>query len=333
MKLFGVKRPEWRVRIEAEAAYSVHDRNTVDRAIFADMEADVTGYAITRSEEKWWPGSPSRAVNGGLTQAGRGRLLYRDYRDYGLSGDYSLESYNWNLPSSQIYGYARKPGPYTAGGGRNESTSEISENSLVMEYDLSGGRTWVNAVCSIAGAGGLDLSRISQLLLSLRHQGVRGFDGNGNPLYGDVTGSPVTIHFETGRLDEDADGDGVFDREGSRSGGWAHSAGAESTRSGGGRKNAGNGVIDGEDLDGTGCCRPRSGSLSGGRFYGTCAGQHSPGWRLAGTDLSDRNLSQSTWPSSRANAVRITITGAAANGEDPDRQGLVQGFHLGCAEN
>ncbi|HPH01407.1 MAG TPA: hypothetical protein PK297_00435 [Spirochaetota bacterium] len=315
MKLFGVKRPEWRVRIEAEAAYSVHDRNTVDRAIFADMEADVTGYAITRSEEKWWPGSPSRAVNGGLTQAGRGRLLYRDYRDYGLSGDYSLESYNWNLPSSQIYGYARKPGPYTAGGGRNESTSEISENSLVMEYDLSGGRTWVNAVCSIAGAGGLDLSRISQLLLSLRHQGVRGFDGNGNPLYGDVTGSPVTIHFEIGRLDEDADGDGVFDREETAgSGGWAFTpAGAESTWPGGGRKNAGNGVIDGEDLDGDGVLSTTEETVlfpaAGFTEPALASIPQGGGWQ----ELTFRieNLSQSNLAIlSRANAVRITITGA-----------------------
>jgi hypothetical protein len=154
LELFGIKTTTWKARMSGEFAYSINDKNTVGKALFADMEADAIGYAITRTEDMWQLGSPSPAVNGGLSQADRGRLHYRDYRKYELTGSFTLESYYWGIPASQILTYPRKPGPYTVKGGRNESTSEIAENSLALEYDFSGGKQWVAIVSSIAGSGG-----------------------------------------------------------------------------------------------------------------------------------------------------------------------------------
>ena len=250
LKILGLKTKKWVVKFEAEVAYSVHDKNTVDKAIVADMEADSIGYAITRSEDQWKIGSPSPNIPG-ITQSGRGKLHYRDYRDYGANNHFTLESYYWGIPADQILSYARKPGPYIVKGGRNESTAEISENSIVFEYDFSGGKTWVSAVSSIAGAGGIDLSKINELLLSVKHQMITGTDGNGNAVYGDSAGNDVYIYFELGSINEDADGDLVFDSEVSiSSGGYEFNPLlADSTFVGSGRKDLGNGIKDSEDLN------------------------------------------------------------------------------------
>ena len=254
ISLFGIKNKHWKAQMSGEFAYSIQNRNTVGKALFADMEGDTLGYAITRSEDYWKLGSPSLAISNSsfqpLEQTARGRLYYRDYRDYSTVGsDYTLKSYNWSLPSGQILGYSRKPGPYTVKGGRNESTSEISENSLVLEYDFSEGKEWVSIVCSIAGTGGMDLSKINKLLLSLKHQGYNGDDGNGNAIYSDTASGSVNIFLEIGTLDEDSDGDGVFDSELTISSGGYEFNGPYLTQVGSGRKSAGNGRLDSEDLN------------------------------------------------------------------------------------
>lgn len=251
MKLLGIEDKNWVLKLEGEWAHSIHDRNTVGSALLADMEGDSIGYAITRSENSWLPGSPSPNIPG-LSQSTRGRLLYRDYREYGLNDYFSLKSYNWSLPGEQIYDYSRKPGPYTVQGGRNESTVELVENSLVLEYDFSQtGSDWVSVVCSVGNSGGIDLSRINTLLVSLKHQRFTGTDGSGHAQYADETGQSVYLYFELGNLNEDSDGDQVFDREDTlSSGGFRFNpAGVDATWVGGGRRNAGNGQLDSEDLN------------------------------------------------------------------------------------
>ncbi len=257
IKMFGIdSKKGWKAQIKGEVAYSVHDRNTVSMAIIADMEGDALGYALTRSDSLWKLGSiPTTISNEGsaLLPSERGLLLYRDYREYKYDGSFSLNTYNWGLPSSQIYSYATKPGPYSVQGGRNESTTEIIENSLVFEYNFDGGKKWVSAVCSIAGAGGMDLSEVNQLLLSVKHQSYQGDDVQGNAIYTTDVASPIRVYFELGQVSEDADADGLFDAETSiSSGGYYFNppfAGVDSTYIGGGRDNGGNGSFDSEDLN------------------------------------------------------------------------------------
>lgn len=251
IKLFSLDSSGWRAVLRGEWAYSVHDKNTVDKALFTDMESDTTGSALTRNETSWKIGSPSPHINGGLKQADRGRLWYRDYRDYGLNDSYTLKSYYWDLPAGQILDYSRKPGPYTVKGGHNEGRTELNETSIVFEYDFSGGKSWTSAVTSVAGAGGIDLSRINQLLLSLKHQLYSGVDGNGKAQYSDSSGGSVAVYLEVGFINEDSDGDSVFDTEATLgSGGYSFNpVGGFHTLVGGGRKGSGNGILDSEDLN------------------------------------------------------------------------------------
>jgi hypothetical protein len=97
----------------------------------------------------------------------------------------------------------------------------------------------------------MNLSKINKLLLSLKHQAFTSLDGNGNALYSDTGSGEVKIYFELGTLNEDADGDGIFDYEATltSSGFEFNPAGADHTWIGGGRKESGNGRQDSEDLN------------------------------------------------------------------------------------
>lgn len=194
------------------------------------------------SEDTAYPASP--ALNSDtfspldLLQSDRGRLFYRDYREYGDFGTSSLQSYTWSNYESWDYETGSKPGPYLAGG---SSEGESSGQSLILDFEIDAIGDWVG--CQIPLASNqqvLDLSSLQSIFLSYRAIDV---SGPGNFL----------IYLQIGDIDEDIDGDGTLDEEFSTlSDGFSFndSANGVTLLVGGGPKNEGNGRRDSEDVDG-----------------------------------------------------------------------------------
>ncbi len=252
-KMLGVKSSPFSASVSGEIAVSYDDPNSVDYAIVEDMEGASRGYSLTKNENAWYLSSPSTNIPG-IYYTNRGKLLYKDYREYDINLHYELKHYDWDeIPSDQIKDYADKPGPYLVSGGHLDPTEfpEVFQTSLVLDYDFRSGGNWVGIITPIGGFAGVDLSKINEIYISCKGQS----DEDGDNVYNDeLNNNEVEIYIEIGRLNEDLDGDGVLDYEYTRNqpgfdfnNPTNHSA--VETHIGRGRLGEGNGRVDTEDLN------------------------------------------------------------------------------------
>ena len=228
-----------KLSFKASSAVAYTNPDTTGTMRLLSMEG--RGMEVGLSEDTAYPASPAYDAefpieNPGLTQGNRGRLLYRDYREYGSFGTSSLQSYTWSGYQPWAYETGSKPGPYVAAG---SSEGESKGQSLIMDFEIDSADDWVGCQIPLAlNQGVLDLSALQSIFLSYRAVDVSGqFD----------------IYLQIGDIDEDIDGDGTLDEEFStlaRGFSFDDSANGVTLLVGGGPKNEGNGRRDSEDVDG-----------------------------------------------------------------------------------
>lgn len=206
--------------------------------IFRLLGMEETGLDIALSEETAWPCSVP-ANHGAEIFPGteRGKLFYKDYREYGINGNYTLKPITWDIPDDHIFSYktGSKPGPYLVANASSSST----DSSLVMDFEIPADKKWTGIqIPVIQGKGTMDLSHISSLSLSVMAL--------------DLTGD-IKVYIQTGEITEDIDNDGLLDEEPSRTATgfiFNDTSNGVNLKIGSGSKNKGNSRKDSEDVDG-----------------------------------------------------------------------------------
>ncbi len=225
-----------------KAAGAVSFSNPDTTGILRLLGMEDTGLYLHITEDLAYPAArPTAAEIAGLQN--RGRLFYKDYRQYDFMGSYDLKPLSWSVPSSQIFPYANdsQPGPYLVG----ESSEGDVDESLVLDFELDGQDDWVGfQIPVVAKQGVIDLSKLKSILYSYRAAELSS-GGSAN----------ISVYIQVGDLSEDIDGDGVLDEELSKlSSGFLFNDTDNGVNLlvGGGPKQQGNDIIDSEDTDGNG---------------------------------------------------------------------------------
>ncbi|MBN1797252.1 MAG: hypothetical protein JW822_01655 [Spirochaetales bacterium] len=217
-----------------KAATALSFSNPDTTGILRLLGMERKGIHLSITEDMAYPAAKPVGIAGLLN---RGRLLYKDYRQYDFLGSYALKPLSWSVPSEQVFSYTNgsKPGPYLVG----ESAEGEVDKSLVLDFELDNTNDWVGfQIPVVAKQGVIDLSHLQSILYAYR---VANLSGNAD------------VYIQIGDLAEDIDDDGVLDEELSKlSQGFLFNDTDNSANLyvGGGPKQQGNNIIDSEDVDG-----------------------------------------------------------------------------------
>lgn len=236
------------IKIYGEYAHSYKNINTFGKALVDDMESTEEVVIVSLSDRDWMLSS----MPTGFTQAERGRLYYRYYRD-----PVNADSLKTILYPAAALDYSIKPGPYNIAAGHIDATyqSQDSQRSLVFEYEFAAGERCIPVVTRRLSSGSVDFSGLQYVEIWYRSEGMTG---------------NVDIHMDLGRINEDGDGDGIYETEDTNLNGFLDydiSTGLTEDKGyifdgnyptivGGGPKlnsyTVGDGVLTSEDLNGNG---------------------------------------------------------------------------------
>ncbi len=225
------------IRGYAEYARSYKNINTFGKALLDNMEASDETVFISLGENDWMLSSEPTSVP--LTR--RSILNYYYYRDSATGGVLQ----NLLYPASKIP-YRVKPGPFNVAYGH----SPQNQRSLVLDFDGDG--DYASIVTRQLSDSAVDFSELQYVEISYLYDGT----------------NDVDLYIDLGSVNEDGDGDGVFDTEDVNRNnvldrdpvsGYSEDVGFEFndpfnvTRVGGGASiNAltrGNGILDTEDIN------------------------------------------------------------------------------------
>ncbi|MGO9308164.1 MAG: hypothetical protein ACLQDL_03965 [Spirochaetia bacterium] len=180
------------LQYSGEAGVSYTNPDTTGILLLFAMEGNSIN--VDLSEDNAYPASLPTEI-GGLTQANRGILTYRDYRSYGPLGSSSLQTIETvPVPSALPYSSGSRMGPYNVTG----SDGNLNPVSLVFEYDLDptiSGGDWVGANIPVNAGSDTDLSGARAITVRLR---------------GLPTSGTVSVYLQIGSVSEDLDGSGVL---------------------------------------------------------------------------------------------------------------------------
>ena len=217
------------------AAVSLSQPDTTGTRRLFGMEGERRGVELTEDYAR--PSALPVGI-GALDAAGRGRMIYRDYRRYALLGGTTLRSYEDTGYVEHPYVDGEITGPYEVGG---SYTAVDSGSSLAVQFEMDDAHEWAGMQIPLSdGAGIANLSGAESILISY---------------LAEVSEGSYTVWLQAGALGEDLDGDGRLDAEepGLDTGFWFDDAGnGVSLRVGAGPRGQGNGIQDTEDLDGNG---------------------------------------------------------------------------------
>ena len=191
-KLTGANRKTMPFEITgyAEYARSYRNTNTFGKGLIDNMETSDDALIISMYDKHWTLASMRN--NG--SQSNRGKMYYWYYRDLDNPSEIKGPGFNAReLP------YSVKPGPYNIAMGHvaNSIHEQSSQMSLVFDYDFSTGNQ-VSATVGRLSEGSVDLSGLQYIEIDYR------LDGAGNA---------VNMLIDVGKINEDADGDGVLASE------------------------------------------------------------------------------------------------------------------------
>jgi hypothetical protein len=247
---FLTKKDPGRIPLEFKAygeyARSFRDINTFGKAMIENMESSSDLLTLSMSERDWVLSS----MPSGTTQADRAALNYYYYRD--LSDPERLRGLSFTPRS---VAYEVKPGPFNVATGHVDSSilSSSSQISLAMDFDFTSGE-YASIVTRRLGDSSVDLSGLQYVEICYRYEG-------------EAPGDLLDFNLDIGRVNEDADGDGILDTEDvnnngyidvdpvsgySEDRGYAFNGNRETRVGAGPGFNAltrGNGVLDTEDLN------------------------------------------------------------------------------------
>jgi len=222
--------------LKGEAAVSRSNKNVYGKAVVADMERGDMFTDIDMTDESWILGSSSSVLQNApfaLSFGTRGNVLYKNYwKETFLGGDV-LQKLSWDIPSSNVFSYSEKAGPYNTA----DKPAGGEDSSLVIEYSFSAGST-NPYVCVSKAVGGQNFSDYERLNLLVSGQ--------------DISGSDVHVYIELLKTyNEDINANGSLDGESSINdrGFSITPPGGQQTVIGTDREGKSNGQIDSEDLD------------------------------------------------------------------------------------
>ncbi|MBN1696823.1 MAG: hypothetical protein JW881_04860 [Spirochaetales bacterium] len=278
---------DW-LTLTANAGVSFTNPDTT--GIFRLLGMEKGGMDMVLSENTVTPSSLPAPYEPALSLADRGRLFYKNYREYGLLGDVTLKEITWDIPDDQIYPYrtGSKTGPYEVRG------SAVSRNrsSLVMDFSMPGDDDWVGIqIPADPGYGPVDLTGIESITISYRSIDLSG---------------DIELTLQIGEIDEDIDGDGRLDGESSPSStgySFDDTSAAAILKIGGGPEGEGNGTRNSEDTDGNFLLDPEA----PGRLVTTSPIGLTPsttGWQSYTAFLSDSQRELLV----RSNFLRVVLT-------------------------
>ncbi|MGC8764992.1 MAG: hypothetical protein ACP5QT_03815 [Brevinematia bacterium] len=249
-RLFGLPDP-LNIILKGEYALSYYDPNTLNYAIVEDFENIGEYFSINKNESEWILSSPTTNIDN-IRYENRGWLLYKDYRIDNWDGSSTPLHYSVSLSPEKILDYSFKPGPYNTLGGHLSPAEypNISQTSLVFDYDFRNGGEWVGAVQPVGnGPAGINLQDYNEISFWVKLQS----DVNGDNTYEDTGNESVEFFIALGQFNEDSDGDGNFDYEiNVTDPGYEfnnYGINNVATRVGRGRKGGGDGKIQTEDLN------------------------------------------------------------------------------------
>ena len=233
----GVKEESGAVAsLEGGVAFAFTNKNSYGSAIIADMEKADYLFEVSLDDDDWIIASDSTLLPDlpvPVTLGNRGDLLFKNYyKDTALSGEV-LQKLSWDIPSSQVFSYSEKAGPYNSA----DRPTGGNESSLVIDYSVEAAGDYVSLVTPLNRE---NLERFQRFNLLLR-----GYD----------VSADVSLYVELIKeYDEDLDEDGVLDTEGSINdlGFQIQPPDGNSTAIGTDREGKSNGRIDSEDLNGNG---------------------------------------------------------------------------------
>ena len=173
-----------------EYAKSYHSINTFGKGLIDDFESIFSGLTLSMSEKDWILGS----LPDSITQNQRARIYYKFYRDINNPETlYGLHFTPINIP------YSKKPGPYNVATGHiaDSLQSENSQRSLALNFDFSSS-DYISIVTQKLAVVPTDLSNLEYCEIWYRSTGGTG---------------TVNLYLDIGTINEDSDGDGIFDTE------------------------------------------------------------------------------------------------------------------------
>jgi len=220
----------------ADAAVAVTDPDTTGYLRLFGMEG--LSYDLDLDEDSQVPASPpvdsGISALAGLNQENRGKLFYKNYREYDVFGASTLMPISWSGFATVPYADGGWMGPYlvlgSSGGGETGS-------SLVLDYSLDSDRDWVGFQVPLADE--TDLSGTEAVTVSY---------------YGEVDGT-CRLYIQAGAIDEDIDGSGVIAAESSTTStgyDFVDLANGVTLLVGAGPRGTGNGIQDSKDANGNG---------------------------------------------------------------------------------
>jgi hypothetical protein len=185
------------LQYSAQAGVSYTNPDTTGILRLFGMEGNST--QLDLSEDAAYPASaPGLEIAPGLTQATRGILYYRDYRNYDKNFNVlSLDNIEASPHPQMPFADGNRMGPYNVTG----SDGNLNATSLVFEYSLTASQ-WVGAQVPVSPGSDVDLSNARAITVRLRA-------GTG-PL---TQSGAVSVYLQVGSISEDLDGSGVLKAE------------------------------------------------------------------------------------------------------------------------
>jgi hypothetical protein len=282
---------------KAEAGFSYTNPDTTGILRLFGMEGNLMEVDV--SEDNAYPASDPSAEIAGL--GNRGRLYYRDYREYGAFGSSTLNTIESAAPPQMPYASGNRMGPYNVKG----SSGNLNGVNLVFEYDLAGANDWVGAQIPVSSGSDVDLSQARALTVRMRALGLGG--------------AAVNVYLQIGSISEDLDASGVLKAEVASTDtgfGFVDGDNGVTLKVGAGPKLEGNGKLDSEDTNANGILDLEDAfrvvTPTTGQFP-VPSGTLTSSWQNFTCSLNDTDRQKLL----KARSVRIVIrsTGLAATGK------------------
>ena len=283
---------------DGEFAFSQTNNNVYGSAIVADMEREEFTVDLSMIDEDWILATKSLYLINDLLEnlSTRGDVLYKNYWEDKALGGTELRTLSWSIPSSQVFDYSDKAGPYNTA----DKPTGGADTSLVIDYEFESGDSdpYVSVVVPLNNANYSGYERFN-----MTAEGVA------------VAGDSILLYVELlQQYDEDLNNSTELDGEETinDAGFFIIPEDGVETNIGTDRKGKSNGRIDSEDVNGNRYLDTdnESGFVvainDGTTDYLKQFSTGDSGWQYVSVDILDL-INSNPGVFQNANALRLTI--------------------------
>jgi hypothetical protein len=219
---------------DGEFAFSHTNNNVYGSAIVADMEREDFTLDLSMNDQDWILATRSSLLQDlPLSLGTRGDVYFKNYWEDKALGGEELKTLSWNIPSSKVFSFGQKAGPY------NTADQPVggADTSLVIDYLIEAGSSDGYATVTIP-LNGANYSSYERFNLILQNR--------------DIAGDSIRLYVELlQKYDEDLNGNSFLDGEKTinDAGFFITPEDGNQTNIGTDREGKSNGRIDSEDLN------------------------------------------------------------------------------------